>query len=444
MALTHELVHLRRGDLLTLHLAELGFALQWFNPLVKTARQALRSDQEAACDEAVRGLGISTKSYAALLLKSAGLGRPVPALTLDHSLKERIVRMQLPVSAPLKRAVFILAASASAIAVAGFTASRVEVEVAQEQDQDRSERRANRSGSADEGRAQLRALLDDLQSLEADIDRLDDELEEAMEEGDVDEQRIEEYEAEVERMHRQREDLREEMRAARERAREGREEARRARDRGEEQRERARENAQERRIELRRLTEVTEDDGISVLHAPQAPRVHVIRDKSWADEDQKLILLNDPFVAIEKMKPADPPTMKAPKIKAPEVKTKETEEGTWMLIPSEPDMSEFEAQMDAFGDMMDAWGEKMGEWGEKMGNAGEAIGELAEDCEDHAEESDRPIILEREIEDSDDTVRAVCAAGGMERFRQADMQQWLRGEGVSAKELRTFRDRISG
>jgi beta-lactamase regulating signal transducer with metallopeptidase domain len=123
MALLHELTHLRRHDLLLMTGSEFAFSLQWFNPLVRPARKALRADQEAACDEAVRALGVSTKSYAELLVKSARGGRPVPALTLDSHLKERIVRMQKPVEGPLKRALFITISCGAALAAAGFTAS---------------------------------------------------------------------------------------------------------------------------------------------------------------------------------------------------------------------------------------------------------------------------------------------------------------------------------
>ncbi|MCQ8185599.1 M56 family metallopeptidase [Parvularcula maris] len=123
MALLHELTHLKRFDLVVLAASEFAFSLQWFNPLTPRARKALRADQEAACDEAVRSLGVSTKSYAELLLKSARGARPVPALTLDSHLKERIVRMQNPTQGPLKRALFITASCAAALGVAGFTAS---------------------------------------------------------------------------------------------------------------------------------------------------------------------------------------------------------------------------------------------------------------------------------------------------------------------------------
>jgi beta-lactamase regulating signal transducer with metallopeptidase domain len=449
MALTHELVHLRRNDLLVLHLAEIGFALQWFNPLVKTARQALRSDQEAACDEAVRGLGVNTKRYAELLLKSAGLGRPVPALTLDHSLKERIVRMQLPVSAPLKRAVFILAASASAIAVAGFTASRVEVAAAVQEDE-RSERRSVRGEASDQGRARLEELLSELSSLEDDLDDLEDELDQAMEEGGMSDQRMEEIREEIEIMHEERDRMqdearesrrlvREKAREARERAREGREAARRAREA-----EKTRGKAEDGRIAFLRVDGGADEALRSVLHRKDSVKVKVIgRPDRWGD-NQSIVLLNDPFAELTKMKPADPPVMDPPRVKAPELKTKETEEGTWMLIPSEPDMTEFEASMEKFEEVMEAWGEEMEVWGEKMGNAGEAVGELAEECEDHISESDRPVILEQRIDDSRDTVRALCASGGMERFQSAEIEDFLRSEGVSREELRTFRDSISG
>ncbi|MEL6258470.1 MAG: M56 family metallopeptidase, partial [Pseudomonadota bacterium] len=46
-ALTHEIMHVRRGDLWALHAANLFRAAQWFNPLTHLAFRAFRADQEA-------------------------------------------------------------------------------------------------------------------------------------------------------------------------------------------------------------------------------------------------------------------------------------------------------------------------------------------------------------------------------------------------------------
>lgn len=53
LALAHELAHHRGHDLLANFAAQLLFALHWFNPLAYIGWQAMRRDQEAACDARV-------------------------------------------------------------------------------------------------------------------------------------------------------------------------------------------------------------------------------------------------------------------------------------------------------------------------------------------------------------------------------------------------------
>src|SRR5690606_6307672 len=53
LALAHELAHHRGGDLLANFAAQPLFALHWFNPLAYAGWQAMRRDQEAACDARV-------------------------------------------------------------------------------------------------------------------------------------------------------------------------------------------------------------------------------------------------------------------------------------------------------------------------------------------------------------------------------------------------------
>ena len=53
LALAHELAHHRGHDLLANFAAQLLFALHWFNPLAYVGWQAMRRDQEAACDARV-------------------------------------------------------------------------------------------------------------------------------------------------------------------------------------------------------------------------------------------------------------------------------------------------------------------------------------------------------------------------------------------------------
>lgn len=75
----HELAHVRRGDAVTLALAELTKVLQWFNPLVWLAVKRLRAESERACDDAVVASGLAPADVAERLV-AAGVGRRVLAL----------------------------------------------------------------------------------------------------------------------------------------------------------------------------------------------------------------------------------------------------------------------------------------------------------------------------------------------------------------------------
>ena len=67
----HELIHIKRGDLLTQTLAQVVCALYWFNPLVWWAVRKLRVEQEWACDEHVLAAGVAPSDYATHLLEIA-------------------------------------------------------------------------------------------------------------------------------------------------------------------------------------------------------------------------------------------------------------------------------------------------------------------------------------------------------------------------------------
>lgn len=560
MALLHELTHLKRGDLSILMASEAAFALQWFNPLTSHARKAMRSDQEAACDEAVRALGVNTKSYAALLVKAASIGRPVPALTLDHSLKERIIRMQSPLSAPLKRYAFFLLAGASALAVAGFTASRTDIVV--EHPHTEEDNRQEEVQEKDEQELRTERALEALLEADAATDKRSKEISKALEKvraADMpeDERRevIRALEKEMDHAKRDREHrardmerVRREAERAQERAQREIERAERERLRAEREIERSQARAESRayamvhaapapdaptvlrlhnqegnekadrqvivtagqgnpstiKILLSEDGEVLNRDeleaftkkhgikldiqqrangkvsynvdtrgvpvniskaepvkGLRYAYASDAKNVHVIsKDDNDGvhvnvsghgkqkmsgfvqyDDEETMVLLSDPFADIE-MPDVEPPQAPKVEIKAPKIQKRKTEEGTWLLIPDEPDMSEFENAMDAFGEEMEEFGERMGEFGERMGAVGEAIEDLADDCEDHREDSDAPKLLSAKVDDSDQIVRAVCATGGAERFRSEEMMRFVERQRLSSEEKAYFRKSV--
>ena len=84
IVLLHELIHVKRRDLLTQTIAQIVCAFYWFNPLVWVAMRQTRKEQEWACDEQVMTAGIKASDYAAHLLE---IGRGfstcrVPAATM--------------------------------------------------------------------------------------------------------------------------------------------------------------------------------------------------------------------------------------------------------------------------------------------------------------------------------------------------------------------------
>jgi bla regulator protein blaR1 len=97
LALDHEAIHHRRGDLWWNHLGLVILALNWFNPIAWFAFKAFRADQELACDAAVAAAAPSATrlDYARALIKSASRPGLIAACPLNHAdqLKRRLKMM---------------------------------------------------------------------------------------------------------------------------------------------------------------------------------------------------------------------------------------------------------------------------------------------------------------------------------------------------------------
>lgn len=117
LALLHEQLHHRRGDLWASAAALVVTAVLWFNPFAHLALGAFRRDMEAACDSAVIASVPASQShlYAETILRSAA--RPVPrslcALTSLDELKGRLTMLTLTHGPGRKLAGIALAAAIS-------------------------------------------------------------------------------------------------------------------------------------------------------------------------------------------------------------------------------------------------------------------------------------------------------------------------------------------
>lgn len=98
LALRHERIHHRRGDIWWNMAALLILALNWFNPLAFIAFRAFRADQELACDAVVAAGSAASErhDYAAALVKSASRPGLIAACPLHHAdqLKRRLKMMK--------------------------------------------------------------------------------------------------------------------------------------------------------------------------------------------------------------------------------------------------------------------------------------------------------------------------------------------------------------
>jgi beta-lactamase regulating signal transducer with metallopeptidase domain len=137
LAIMHEMMHVKRGDLWALLGASVAIALQWFNPLAWIALSKFRLDQEAACDADVLSVyDVSPHAYGATLVqavrKSGPVAQPVHAasLPLNHALYERIDHMRTPLPTTKRRKAGLLLTTG--VGLAGLFLSACAVSHAQD------------------------------------------------------------------------------------------------------------------------------------------------------------------------------------------------------------------------------------------------------------------------------------------------------------------------
>ena len=121
LALDHEAVHHRRGDIWWNHLGLLILALNWFNPVAWLAFRAFRADQELACDARVAAAASAEArhDYARALIKSASRPGLIAACPLNHAdqLKRRLKMMKTHRSSRAR----MLAGAAAILALGGLS-----------------------------------------------------------------------------------------------------------------------------------------------------------------------------------------------------------------------------------------------------------------------------------------------------------------------------------
>lgn len=114
--LLHELIHVRRRDLLAQMTAQAACCLYWFHPLVWIALREQRRERERACDDAVLKRGIGAAEYAGHLVDLVrGLSLQAPAMAEAGDFEGRVRalldrgRNRAPVGRGMALAVSLLA-----------------------------------------------------------------------------------------------------------------------------------------------------------------------------------------------------------------------------------------------------------------------------------------------------------------------------------------------
>ncbi len=126
VVLTHELIHVRRRDVLRQLMRRIVLALYWFHPLGWVAARRAEVASEKACDEEVLALGARPSDYARLLLRLASArGRRPNLLALPlvktSQLETRIVailKRRRPRPSVTRTAVTLTIVGSAAVSVA--------------------------------------------------------------------------------------------------------------------------------------------------------------------------------------------------------------------------------------------------------------------------------------------------------------------------------------
>ncbi|MDH3733354.1 MAG: hypothetical protein OEU54_07450 [Gemmatimonadota bacterium] len=125
VVLTHELVHIRRHDVLRQVVGRVALAAYWFHPLGWLASRQAAASRELACDEEVLAMGTRPSEYASLLLEMADRRAMPSALCLSMVQPSQLERRVMSILDPKRphRSSFATGAALVALAVFGISAA---------------------------------------------------------------------------------------------------------------------------------------------------------------------------------------------------------------------------------------------------------------------------------------------------------------------------------
>ena len=126
IVLTHEMIHVRRRDVLRQLMARAVIALYWFHPLSWVAARLAAFASEEACDEEVLALGSRPSQYATHLLSLAGgmtAQRPVLSLSMGQRPHSQLERRIMTILEPHRPRRNVAATALMVMAISGVGVS---------------------------------------------------------------------------------------------------------------------------------------------------------------------------------------------------------------------------------------------------------------------------------------------------------------------------------
>lgn len=134
--LKHELIHIKRFDVVMRNIVEIAVCVHWFNPLMRIMRESYLTDQEISCDElVVRYMDIEErKDYSRTLLEMVNGKKEEPSSLPSFFEKKLVVKQRIKAILDYKRmgiggiAIIALIFSVSLLSFASYTPTAISTE----------------------------------------------------------------------------------------------------------------------------------------------------------------------------------------------------------------------------------------------------------------------------------------------------------------------------